>query len=192
MKRMLVLLLALLLCGVALAEGEGFALENGVAWGMGQGDVLALEGSSDVDYETMGLANVLDVDDAAYRGFEADAKYLFRNGALAAVLYELDAGDVNADALAAALDGEYGGRGACDASRLGDLMSALTGQSRALNAERAGDFYFDWTGPADTCVALTNRFSDDGDDLYVCFFDQAAIAALAEAGLGEPAPALGD
>ena len=191
MKKLFVLALALALMLSGSALAEAFVLENGVAWGMTQGDVLAIEGAGDVEYETVGIAEELDVDDTAFRGAEADADYLFRDDALAAVVYELDAEDVTPQALAEALDGEYGARGAGNEGHFCDLMSALTGRTYAMSAIlRTWDFYYDWTGPGGTYVALTNRFSNDEDDFYVCFFDEAGLLAGSDAFLSEPAPAL--
>lgn len=192
MKKLMALLLALLLCGAALAEGGAFALREGVAWGMTQEEVLAVEKPADYELESRAAGRqVLEIEDLRFSGAEYDLDYWFVNGALAAAEYEFDLEDIASETLAEALDGQYGPRGAGDNTRLIELLTALTGRDLNRTAElRAGDFYYDWTGADGTYVALTNLLSDDGDDISVACFDAATLLNAEDAALSEPAPAL--
>ena len=191
MKRILAIALALLLCGAALAEAD-LAFAGGVSWGMTRDEVLAAKRVREYEMEPFGTAGaqVLDIDDdQRYQGAEYDLDYLLAGGSLVAAKCEFDAEDIAASTLAAALDAQYGARGAGDTGAFCDLMSALAGMDYALKASaRAGDFFYDWTAADGTYAVLTNRLSDDGDDIDLFFFDAPSIGGGFS--LSEPAPAL--
>ncbi|MBR1820272.1 MAG: hypothetical protein IJ769_01475 [Clostridia bacterium] len=192
MKRMIALLLALLLCGAALAEGEAFSLREGVAWGMTPDEVLAIEKPVKYEVESRAAgAQVLEIEDLRLAGAEYDLDYWFVNGALVAMEYEFEAEDIAPNVISDALDANFGGREAGNSGRFAELMSTLTGRDFALTADlRAEDFFFDWTGEDGSYIALTNLLSDDRDDISVFHFDASTLLDPAEAALSEPAPAL--
>ena len=194
MKRLITIALALLICGAALAEAGGPGLRAGIAWGMTQEAVLAAEQPADYEVESRaGGAQVLEIEDMELDGVAYDLEYCFVSGVLTAMNCEFDAEDITPQALAERLDGQYGSRGAGDTGRFCALMGALVGGQYALTGElRDGDFFFDWSGPDGTYVALTNRLSEDGDDIAIFFFDAAALLDAGEVALSEPAPALED
>ena len=189
MKRILAMVLALLLCGAALAEG--FVVNTGVVWGMTLDEVLATVKPADYEIEPFGAlgAQKLEIDDMRCTGGEYELKYLFFDGVLAAVGYEFDAEEFTPSAIGGALDARYGARGDGDTGLFCDLMSALTGGNYALTANlRAGDYFCDWADDEENYVVMTNRTSDDGDDIYVFIFDTLSI--LGGFSVAEPAPAL--
>ena len=193
MKRILAIALALLVIGcAALAEDvQSFALENGVAWGMSPSEVLAIEGDTDADYQSIGKGTLLAVDDTAFRGREADAGYVFVNDALAMALFALDAEDADPGALIAEMDAEYGEHRDDRGSAYFNATSHLTGILYTIMPEIRGVGAL-WVLPDGTqAMVLTDvGYGYEADDVLVAFIDHARLYASKDASLGEPAPAL--
>ena len=189
MKKTLVLTLALALIAVGVWAEAAFRLENGATWGMTQGDVMALEAGSELEYGDLDGMQVLEVDDTAFRGHEADASFLFSGDALAMATYEMDAEDVDPMALIAALDGEYGEHEEDQGLAYYDFISELTGTLYYVQPQTAG-IGVRWTLPDGTVAALMVGPNGDADDVAVVYWNAAGSGALGGTSLSEPAPAL--
>ena len=191
MKKLWAILMALLLVGGALAEGA-FSLENGVTWGMTEGDVLAIEGTADTEFGTYGGFETLEVEDVAFRGHEADVSYLFVNDALLMVAYELDIEDVDPAALVQQLDGEYGAHVDDKGAAYYSFISRLTGTLYTMQPQVSG-IGVNWTLPDGTLATLlTGLKGADDDDITVIYINAGASRWNEDVALSEPAPALED
>lgn len=189
MKKLWAILMALLLVGGALAEGA-FSLENGVTWGMTEGDVLAMEGTADTEFANYSGFETLEVDDVAFRGHEADVSYLFVNDALLMVAYELDIEDVDPAALVQQLDGEYGAHVDDKGAAYYSFISRLTGTLYTMQPQVSG-IGVNWTLPDGTLATLlTGLKGADDDDITVIYINAGASRWNEDVALSEPAPAL--
>lgn len=190
MKKLLAIVMALLLAGGALAEGA-FSLENGVTWGMTEGDVLAIEGTADTEFGTYSGFETLEVEDVAFRGHEADVSYLFVNDALLMAAYELDIEDVDPMALVRQLDGEYGDHVYDKGAAYYNFISRLTGTLYTIQPQVSG-IGVNWTLPDGTLATLLTGLKKDDDDITVIYIDAGAASWNEDVALSEPAPALED
>ena len=151
--------------------------------------MLGVEKPAEYELESLGAAQKLEIENVKINGVKCDLDYAFLDGALVAAHCEFDLEDIAPATISAALDEGFGARGEGDAGFLCDLMGAMTGMDFSLTAAlRAGDYYYDWTDAGGAYAALTNRLSDDGDDIDLFCFDAPAI--LAGYSVSEPAPAL--
>ena len=187
MRRILAIVLALLLCGAAMAEGTGFAFRNGITWGMTEDEVLAAEGGAEHQRNEMepGLSLIV-IEDDMTTGAKGDVNYVFMNGALVMDGYYYHTGDISADELSAALSEKYGEPAPADIPRFLAVMTALHGETPPDLPE--GALFWNWTLEDGTYIVLTTSWDTDMDELSLGYIDEAAI--LAGQSVSEPAPAM--
>ena len=175
MKRIIAILaIVALLAACALAEG-GFALREGVAWGMTRQQVLDAEGNPQAEADHEAGFDILEIEDAALYDSVCDLEYFFRNDALVACACDFDAGGGQADfaRLNEALTGQYGAALEPDTERWHLLEDILDGEmeSRSIGS------YACWQPEDGTFVALVEDAGDGDVGLY--FYNETAIIETA-------------
>ena len=191
MKKLIAIMLALLFCGAALAEG---AFPEGIAWGMSPDEVVALEGEDACERfpveDGMEIVTRAGVSVEPFGGVEANLNCVFRADQLALCGYGFDSSDLDVDGALAALTGLYGEPTDSDFANMMELRSLLMGVPDESVDEglEEGAFYAGWTLEDGIYLILTDNYGS----VEVAWFETNLSHALAGGGLGEPAPALDD
>ena len=177
MKRALAIVLALLLCGAALAEETGFVIRNGITWGMSEEEAMQTENNPRISEEEQQdeIRKKVRLSDVYVAGAMGDLELYFINDALITCEYLFSPNIFTVDYLAKALSSRYGEECEPDNGMILEAVTMLVGEEIPEDQLwPSGVDHHHWQLEDGTAIALVG----DSFGIYVLYLDVEGLRAM--------------